>query len=72
MTNESSSDDPSSENITSILRQNKHEDDKAAIEALLQLRYQRPGNRNEPRLLQIPEHSITRASIRISVDYNIL
>jgi hypothetical protein len=72
MINESSSDEPSPQKITSRLRQNKHESDEEGVEALLQLRRQRPGKINEPRLSRIPEHSITRASVRISVGYNIL
>ena len=72
MTNESSSDELSPQKITSRLRRNKHESDGEGIEALLQLRHQQPGNINEPRLSRIPEHLITRASVRISVGYNIL
>ena len=72
MTNESSSDEPSSEKITSKLRRNKHGGNEEGVEALLQLRHQRPENINEPRLSRIPEQSITRASVRISVGYNIL
>ena len=72
MTNESSSDEPSPEKITSRLRGNKREGNEEGVEALLQLRHQRPRNINEPRLSRIPEQSITRASVRISVSYNIL
>ncbi len=78
MTNESSSEEPSPEKITSRLRRNKRdsrnkrESDEEGVEALLQLRRQRPGNINESRLSRIPEHSITKASVRISVGYNIL
>jgi hypothetical protein len=72
MSNESSSDEPSPEKITSRLRRNKHDGNEEGVEALLQLRRQRSGNINKPRLSRIPEHSITRASVRISVGYNIL
>jgi hypothetical protein len=72
MTNESSSDEPSPKKIISRLRRNKHEDNEEGVEALLQLRHQRPGNINEPRLSRIPEQLVTRASVRISVGYNIL
>ena len=72
MTNESSSDEPSPEKITSRLRRNKREGNEEGVEALLQLRHQQPGNINEPRLSRIPEQLITRASVRISVGYNIL
>jgi hypothetical protein len=72
MTNESSSDEPSPKKITSRLRRNKHEGNEEGVEALLQLRHQRPGNINKPRLSRIPEQSVTRASVRISVGYNIL
>jgi hypothetical protein len=72
MTNESSSDESSLEKITSRLRRNKRKSNEEGVEALLQLRHQRPGNINEPRLSRIPEQSITRASVRISVGYNIL
>jgi hypothetical protein len=37
-----------------------------------ELRHQRPRNIDESRPLQIPGHSITKVSVRISVDYNIL
>ena len=72
MTKESSSDEPSPEKITFRLRRNKREGNEEGVEALLQLRHQRPGNMNEPRLSRIPEQSITRVSVRISVGYNIL
>jgi hypothetical protein len=72
MTNESSSDEPSPEKITSRLHRNKRKGNEEGVEALLQLRHQRPGNINEQRLSRIPEQSITRASVRISVGYNIL
>jgi hypothetical protein len=72
MTNESSSDEPSPEKITSRLCRNKRESNEEGVEALLQLRHQWPGNINEPRLSRIPEQSITRALVRISVGYNIL
>ena len=72
MTNESSSDEPSPKKITSRLRRNKHEGNEEGVEALLQLRHQRSGNINELRLSRIPEQSVTRASVRISVGYNIL
>ena len=51
MTDESSSDEPSPEKIASRLCRNKREGDKEGVEALLQLRRQRPGNINEPKLL---------------------
>jgi|HubBroStandDraft_2_1064218.scaffolds.fasta_scaffold241522_1 hypothetical protein len=72
MTNESSSDELSPKKTTSKLRRNKHEGDEEGVEALLQLRRQRSRNIDEPRLPRIPQHSITRASVRISVGYNIL
>jgi hypothetical protein len=72
MTNESSSDELSPKKIFSKLRQNRHEGDEESVEALLQLRCQWPRNIDKPRLPQILEHSVTRASVRISVGYNIL
>ena len=71
MTNELSSDELSPEKTTSRLRWNKREGDEG-VEALLQLRYQQSRNIDEPRLPQIPQHSITRVSVRISVGFNIL
>ena len=50
MTNELSSDESSLEKITSRLRRNKRKSNEEGVEALLQLRHQRPGNINEPRL----------------------
>ena len=84
MSNKSSSNELSSERITSRLRSNKrdsrnkrdshnkHDSDEKSVEAHLQLRHQRPGHVNESRPSQVPKHSITKASMRISVGYNIL
>jgi hypothetical protein len=72
MPNKSSSDELSLKKTTSKLRQNKHEGDEEGIEALLQLRRQRSRNIDELGLLRIPQHSIIKASVRISVGYNIL
>jgi hypothetical protein len=72
MTNESSSDELSQEKNRSKLRRNKHKDNEEGIEALLQLRHQWPRNIDESRPLRIPGHSITKASVRIPVGYNIL
>ena len=57
---------------TSKLHQNKYEDDKEGVEALLQLRRQWSRDIDELELLRIPQHLIIRASVRISVGYNIL
>ena len=72
MSHESSSNEPSQEQIISNLRRNKHDGDEESVEALLQLRHQRPGHVNQSRLSQVPKYSITKASVRISVGYNIL
>ena len=72
MTNESSSDELSQEKNRSKFCRNKHKDNEEGVEALLQLRHQRPKNIDESRPLQRPGHSITKASVRISVGYNIL
>jgi hypothetical protein len=72
MTNELSSDELSRKKTTYKLCRNKYEGDEEGVEALLQLRRQRSRNIDEPRLPRIPQHSITRASVRISVGYNIL
>ena len=72
MSNESSSDEPSSEKITPRLRHNKRDNGEESVEALLQLRHQRPEHVNESRPSQVPKHSITRVSVQISVGYNIL
>ena len=72
MTNESSSDELSQEKNRSKFCRNKHKDNEEGVEALLRLRHQRPRNIDESRPLRIPGHSITKASVRISVGYNIL
>ena len=72
MSNESSSDKPRLRPNKSDSCRNKSDSDEESVEALLQLRHQRPRHVNKSRPSQVPKHSITRASIRKSVGYNIL
>ena len=72
ISNELSSNEPSQEKTSSRLSRNKRDNNEESVEALLQLRHQRPAHINELRPSQVPKHSITKASVRISVGYNIL